>query len=274
VTVAIDLPKLYRRAINVWVEDALTSEYLRDVWGDPRVLCLISGSTDSIPPAVHDARRNRLDNVFGIADRDFNDTNYPRWANPEVWVFVLPVHEVENYVIDPAALAASEANTNGRTESEIETRMHERAAELVWWMACRHTIKRLRNLCWDNFIPVPKPTGVTDLRSAVEHIVNSDWYGGFPANATQIAEPAQVEAWITEVEAGYAADFANGNWLRSFAGKELLRVARGYIYQPPNRAPPSAYDLDVAKSVAKWQVDNGRVPRELKELLTAIQNKI
>ena len=83
-----------------------------------------------------------------------------------------------------------------------------------------------------------------------------------------------MEAWVTEVEAGYAADLANSNWRRSFAGKELLRVARGYIYQPPNRAPLSAYDLDVAKSVAKWQVDNGRVPAELKELLTAIQNKI
>lgn len=98
-TLAIDLPKLYRRAINVWVEDALTSEYLCDVWRDPKVLCLISGSTDSIPPAVHDARRNHLKNVFGVADRDFNDTNYSRWANPDVSVFVLPVREVENYVI-------------------------------------------------------------------------------------------------------------------------------------------------------------------------------
>lgn len=273
-TVAIDLPKLYRRAINVWVEDALTSEYLRDVWRAPQVLCLISGSTDSIRPAVHDARRHRQANVFGICDRDFHETNYQRWANPDVWVFVLPVHEMENYVIDPAALAGSEANTNGRTQPAIEMRMRERATELVWWMACRHTIKRLRNLCWDNFIPVPKPTGVTDLRSAVEHIVNSNWYGGFPGNTAQIVQPTQIEAWVAEAESGYAADLANGNWLRSFAGKELLRVARGYIYQQPRPAPSSAQDLDVAKSVASWQVENGRVPSELNELLAAIQDKI
>ncbi len=148
------------------------------------------------------------------------------------------------------------------------------SSELVWWMACRHTIKRLRNLCWENSIPVPKPTGVTDLRSAFEHIVNSEWYGRFPRAAAQAAEQSQVQAWLTEAEAGYSVDLASGNWLRTFAGNELLRVARGYIYQPPNRAPSSAYELDVAKSVAKWQVDNGRVPDELKELLAAIQNKI
>ena len=96
----------------------------------------------------------------------------------------------------------------------------------------------------------------------------------FPGNATQIAKPGQVEVWVTEMEAVYATELDNGKWLRSFAGKELLRVARGYIYQPPNQAPPSAYDLDVAKSVAKWQVDNGRVPDELKQLLATIQNKI
>jgi hypothetical protein len=274
VTVAIDLPKLYRRAINIWVEDALTSEYLRDVWGNPNVLCLISGSTDSIAPAVRDAERNGLRNVFGIADQDFNETNYTRWGNAGLKFFVLPVHEVENYLLDPAALAGSDANNNGRAEADIEARMLERAAELVWWMACRRTIKRLRNLCWDDFVPVPKPTAVTDLRSALDHILNSQWYGTFPGHAAQITQPALVEAWITEAGTGYAADLSNGNWKRTFAGKELLHTARGFIYQPPKPAPPSVYDVDVAKSVAKWQMDNGRVPSELNELHVAMQSKI
>jgi len=75
VTTAIDLPKLYRQAINLWVEDALTSEYLKDVWRISNLLCLISGSTDSVGPAVRDAQRNGMPNVFGVVDRDFYDTN-------------------------------------------------------------------------------------------------------------------------------------------------------------------------------------------------------
>lgn len=85
-TTAIDLPKLYRRAINVWVEDSLTSEYLKDIWVNPDVLCLISGSADSIGAAVQDAQRNGMSNVFGIADRDFYDSNYARWGNAELRV--------------------------------------------------------------------------------------------------------------------------------------------------------------------------------------------
>ena len=53
-----------------------------------------------------------------------------------------------------------------------------------------------------------------------------------------------------------------------------LVTSPGDIYQPPKRAPLSACDLDVAKSVVKWQVDNGRVPDELNQLVATIRNKI
>ena len=82
-TAAIDLPKLYRFPVNIWVEDTLTSEYFRDLWNNPDILCLIGGSTDCITPAVQDACRNGMRNVFGITDRDFENTNYANWDNPE-----------------------------------------------------------------------------------------------------------------------------------------------------------------------------------------------
>jgi hypothetical protein len=273
-TAAIDLPKLYRQAINLWVEDSLTSEYLKDVWGISNLLCLISGSSDSVEPAVKDAQRNGVTNVFGVVDRDFYETNYANWGNPEMRYFVLPVHELENYLIDPAALAGCDANNNNRTEAEIAARMRDRALKLLWWMACRHTMKRLRRICWDNFIPVPKASQVTDLRSACNHIISTDWYSTFPANVAQITNPAQVQTWVEDAAATYSADLGTEAWRRSFAGKELFRHVRGYIYQPPQPANSSVYDTDVAKSVAKWQVDNGQIPPELNDLLTAIQSKI
>ena len=273
-TAAIDLPKLYRYPVNIWVEDALTSEYLRDLWNDPSILCLIGGSTDCIAPAVQDARRNGMENVFGIADRDFGNTNYAKWDDPDVRIFVLPVHEAENYVIDVAALAGSDANTNGRQPADIEHQMHQRATGLLWWMAFRHTLKRIRNLCWDNFIPLPKPSEVNSLQSAVEHIVTLDWYRDFPGYAANIVAPVKIEEWLNVAATDYSADLNNGNWKRTFSGKELLRVARGFIYEPPDRASQTDYDIDVAKSVAKWQVANGAVPAELNDLQGAIVSKI
>jgi hypothetical protein len=274
VTAAVDLPKLYRRAINLWVEDALTSEYLQDAWGIADLLCLISGSSDSIRPAVRDAQRNGIANVFGVVDRDFYETNYAKWGNLESRYFVLPVHELENYLLDPAALAGCDTNNNARAEAEIVVHVRARAEALVWWMACRHTIKRLRRMCWDNFIPVPKTSNVIDLKSACEHITNTDWYAGFAGNAAQISTPGQIERWTKEAAAAYTADLGTDEWRRSFAGKELFRHARGYIYQPPQSAPASTYDIDVAKSVAKWQVQNDRVPVEVSRLLAEIRNKV
>jgi hypothetical protein len=274
VTAAVDLPKLYRRAINLWVEDTLTSEYLQDIWGIADLLCLISGSTDSVGPAVRDAQRNGMANVFGVVDRDFYETNYADWANAKVRYFVLPVHEIENYLLDPIALAGCDTNNNVRTESQISTYMHTRAGELLWWMACRHTIKQVRRMCWDDFIPVPRVPDITGLQSACDHITNTNWYTSFAENAGQITTPAQIEVWVNEAAAAYAADLDTGEWRRSFAGKELFRHARGYIYQPPQPASSLTYDIDVAKSLAKWQVDNGQVPRELTTLLSEMQRKV
>lgn len=272
-TAAIDLPKLYRRAINLWVEDALTSEYLKDIWRVPDLLCLISGTSDSIGPAVTDARRNGVSNVFGVVDRDFYETNYQKWGRSELRYFVLPVHEIENYLLDPAALAGCDANTNNRTVADIDARMRAKAKDLVWWMACRHTIKRLRKLCWDNFMPVPKVSEVTDLQSACDHITSTDWFNALPVHAGQMTDSTQVETWVNGQWIAYSADLAMDEWRRSFAGKELFRHARGDIYQPPQVATSLTYDIDVAKSVASWQVANGQVPTELSELLNAIQAK-
>jgi len=117
-------------------------------------------------------------------------------------------------------------------------------------------------------------SGVSDLASACSHITSSDWYASFRGNATQIGSPEQIELWIQEAADAYTADLDTDDWQRSFAGKELFRHVRGYIYQPPLPASPATYDIDVAKSVARWQVVNDRVPSELSELLAAIQSRI
>ncbi len=270
---SIELVKLYRRPANLWVEDALSSEYLNEVWREPRALFLIAGATDSVQPVVKDAVRRGANSVFGVIDRDFEATNFPRWANPELRHFILPVHEMENYLLDENALHACDVNNLGRTADAILIRMQARASAILYWMTACHVLKRIRRHCLDQFMPRPTPTALTTIADVLPYIQATDWYQSFAQRAAEIASPVQVQTWIDEAHQTLSADLANGNWKRTFSGKEILRDVRGYIYQPPHSAPPGVFDVDLAQSVARWQADNNIVPADLIQLLMHVRTK-
>ncbi len=158
-TKSINVVKPYTPQITAWVEDALVSEYLFDCWNVPGISCRMGGSCESITVMVHDAELRSEANVFGVVDRDFRETNEPHWMDMgrEIRCFVLPVHEIENYLLDAEALAGCDANNRGRSQAGIEARMKSRAQQLVWWMACRYTIKRISRTCIDGFLDTPNP---------------------------------------------------------------------------------------------------------------------
>ena len=89
---------LYRGSINLWVEDALTREYLSTLWNDPSVFFLVGGGNEGVRAIVKDAEEAGFANVFGLTDRDFRPTNTSAWIDPlkTFRTFVLPVHEIEN----------------------------------------------------------------------------------------------------------------------------------------------------------------------------------
>ena len=66
---------LYRGVINLWVEDALTREYLSTLWNDSSVLFLVGGGNEGVRAIVKDAEEAGLTSVFGLTDRDFRPTN-------------------------------------------------------------------------------------------------------------------------------------------------------------------------------------------------------
>lgn len=268
-----DLPKLYRQPINVWVEDSLTSEYLNEVWREPRVSFLIAGGSDSIKPVVVHAARIGATNVFGVVDRDFENTNRDRWANDPVRHFVLPVHEMENYLLDEKALAGCELNNQAKLPSEITSRMRDRAEQLHSWMAICHTLKQIRRHCLDDFIQRPSTASMTTLEDAWQHIEQSAWYRSFRTRAADMGASATVRRWLEEAYDRLGEDLRSDAWKRSFSGKEILRDVRGFVYQPPKTAPPPVHDVDLAQSVARWQADNGHVPKELTELLDLLRRK-
>ena len=55
---------LYRGSINLWVEDALTREYLSTLWNDSSVLFLVGGGNEGVQAIVKDAEEAGFANVF------------------------------------------------------------------------------------------------------------------------------------------------------------------------------------------------------------------
>ena len=47
--------------------------------------------------------------------------------------YVLPVHEIENYLLDSSALSASRFNNRRPSERDIQTIIEEAAGRLCWW---------------------------------------------------------------------------------------------------------------------------------------------
>ena len=105
---------LYRGAINLWVEDELTRAYLAEVWNDPSIAYFIGGGHDGVNAIVHDAEKDGCRNVFAVIDRDNRPSNHKDWltSGKTFRTFVLPVHEIENYLLDSAALSITYTISN------------------------------------------------------------------------------------------------------------------------------------------------------------------
>jgi hypothetical protein len=168
---------LYRAPINLWVEDGVTRAYLSATWSSPDVAFLIAGGNEGVRAIANDAQQSNFNNVFGLIDRDFRPNNKPDWTNPNKTfrTFVLPVHEIENYLLDPRALTAIRLNTLKKSEAEIDAFMKSAARRLSWWVACRKVVAELRDRFRSDFIPDPKCPPVTSEAEARKHICQSTW---------------------------------------------------------------------------------------------------
>jgi hypothetical protein len=275
----LDLSIPATATIALIVEDPLTRDYLRAVWQDPvGVAFILGGGNDGVRAIVKSFEEEGFPNVFGVTDRDFRPSNRAQWLNPSKTfrTFVLPVHEVENYLLDAQALEASPYQNRRLDAAAIEARMGAKAGGLCWWAACRETIAELKRRFREPFVPDPTQA-VTDEMSARAHICGSAWFTKLAGESARSTE-ADVYARLSADHVVATDRLADGSWRHDFAGKEILRDVAGWICDRTRIARFPARDVDyytdLAKEVASWQVANGVVPTDLIELLTALRLRI
>jgi hypothetical protein len=264
----VDVPGIYRQnLINVWVEDAFTRQYLRELWDDNRFRFLVAGGSEGVKSLCDHARTNDYPGVYGIVDRDFNEDNYAQWRNPsrESRRYILPAHEIENYLLDVEALARSEGNRRGKSAVEIEHHMRSNAEKYIWRFACIAALARLRHRVLDGFPTRPGEDKVADRQKAVKYVLDQTWLRRMVNDETRIT-PGAVEADLDECHSHLANSLSDGSWLREFPGKEIFNHVRSLIGEDrPD---------DVAKLVARWQRENSRIPPVLEELKTIMVERV
>ena len=269
---------LYSGQINLWVEDSLTRSYLDALWNDPAVKFLIGGGRDGVGAILKDAEGAGYTNVFGVIDRDFGASNVADWMSSAKTSrkFVLPVHEVENYLLDSSALHASRYQNRSLDVVAIEDRMVAKAKQLCWWSACREAIAELKRRFREDFVPDPNQS-VVDEATARAHICGSMWFGRL---ATELGRSSEADVHVLLANSHVAANarLVDGTWREDFAGKEILRDVAGWMCDrttiPKFPASDVEYYADLAKEIAASQIANNTAPTDLINLLSALKARI
>ena len=283
-TAATDVPQLYRpTAIDLWVEDAFTRTYLKELWDDPRISFHVAGDAAGVAVMARQAEKEQFPAVYGVIDRDFGPTNRDRWFNPGPTsrLFRLPAHEVENYLLDPNALhhAGTVAAGDGfkLDPAGIDGVLKERADELAWWAACGAVMADLSRLITAGFPgepPKPPPAAaapVSDRNHARDHICDSDWFRDLGTRADPFDEPDEIEARLDQKHDEYAAALSSDEWRQSLPGKELLKHVIGRVWPVP-AVTAAVRAADLAQTVASWQQLNA-APTALTDLHQAIRER-
>ena len=227
---------------------------------------------------LKDAEDAGYSNVFGVVDRDFGSSDRAEWMNPVKTFrrFIFPVHEIENYLLDAAALQASPYQNRSLDVAAIEAKMIANATQLCWWAACREVIAELKRRFREEFVPDPKQS-VVDQNAARAHICGSDWFKKLATDAARSSE-TEVHALLDNSHAAASARLADGTWREDFAGKEVLKDVAGWMCDRTDipKFPLSDVEFysDLAKGVAAWQVANNAVPTDLVVLLAALKARV
>lgn len=272
-------PVLVERKIVLLVEDRVTRGYLAEAWGPDQQFFNIRavGGSSTVKGMVEELRSDRQANVFGFVDRDFGKTNGAIWnASNGPVVFRPTFHEIENVLLDWPALAGCEINQSRRhphLPGDLEQTAVAEARKQPWWLACRNCLSAWQRDLGEPFPKAPKLAEMTGFQPAFDHLAESPWLQSLQQRTDAALDRIALAEKLTAAHAAYNRDLANGDWKTTFSGKEVFRVLASRIYGVPpsvSREP----DVDLAKSVGRWQYANSAVPAEIDQLKAALMRRV
>ena len=271
-----DIDAMYRFKAVLWVEDPETRTWLDAVWIGlaPTIKAWVAGGRSNVEAVCKQALDAGHKHVFGLVDQDFGTSNRGSWATlqPVERVYRLDVHETENLLIDPAALAGCSLNTSKRKLRDIDARLTAEASRRVWWVACMQFLRLTKEAIDSGYPKNRNDAGsLSSLAEAEAYVLGSPWFTTTASTCPYLADAANVGAGLQAAHGIVSTELADGSWRRSFPGKELFRHASSYV-QRGNLGPTG--HLDLVKSVSEWQRANGLVPDQATELRQELLRRV
>ena len=266
-TVSTELESLLLTApVILLVEDVLTKEYLIRIWqpDDKYFNILVAYGRESVRAVTHDLRTAGFRNVFGVIDRDFGTSNCDRWTQvlSNEAVFILPVFEIENYLLDWNALSHVSGDFSHKRNTDVICKRALRfAKQLLWWFSCCRTISTIRGHLVADFPSFPG-LNIRSRRAALEFIENQKWFREIESRVHTLIDREKIRELIDksiEMSKGY---LESGTWKAEFSGKEIFRMLRGYLVNE-KYASPEEMDLDLAKKIGDYQYEQSSAPKKL-----------
>lgn len=272
-------PEQHRGRAKVYVEDPLTHMLLTDVWHVPRIKIEVTRGRMGV---LHMAQATTIaahGEVFGVVDSDFDPHNETEWNSSACRVFRLPVHEVENLLLDFDVLATLSQESRRRTPetaAQIRTRARDHATGLVSWMACRAVLRAMQQALGDAFPADPAQHECRSLDASADWIAARPYWVTHAAALARWQPPGEIRRELDTWEAMYRSTLEDGSWVREFSGKELFRYLRSHVpgldTRPASAPTASAADrdLDLARRVVGCMKAQGRHPEVLTRLLAIV----
>ena len=204
----------------------------------------------------------------------FGTTNRSDWLRKRI--FRLPRHEIENYLLDTVDLLNCYLHNRKRTEPQLLQMLHSQASKQPAWLAFRKVLIEIEKRIGHGQPSVPKMDDVTNIESALDRILLSNWFVEVPRNVQASFNRESIETELNTYHSQYQSMVASKLWKHHFSGKEIFRSIRDFLYQPFRKVSRNRndHDADFAADLGMYQAANGRVPEDIRDLWRAIQTQI
>lgn len=266
---------LYKAPLSVWVEDQVTHDVLKELWAGAQINVLVASGKLGVSYMTRSRPDGVQGQVFGIVDRDFDEDNQAKWLSKDVTVLSLPVHELENLLLDFEVLHQL---CGTESPNEIEQRAKTYAEKRLYFMACKAVLRTMQNVLGSDF-PADPPQTIASIEAAAQHLANTNYWTKHAAKWNQWNNPDHRWQALVAEETRLSADLQSGAWLQTFSGKELFRYLRGSVPKLHTPKMPSLstgrvnHDLDLAKRIAAKMVELDRIPPVITELKRVLRTK-
>lgn len=259
---------LYRGPL-VWVEDDMTRVILTELWQDSTLHVISAGGSEAVRYMVRAAEPNPKfkDLAFGVVDRDYGETG-SAWSLPSTRIFVLPVHEIENLLLDFEVLGALAHKSPG----ELRTRALAYVRAQRWWAVGKMILRELRRAMTSDF-PTDPPEGLLNADSVAAWLEKEGYWGTHGGHFSDWNRTEYRRIKIDELGATIGQGLESDAWLSRFPGKEILRHLRSYA-QGLDVSSGDDRDLDLAKRVTRRMREERQIPTALVELREQLHHKI